>query len=82
MDSGELMKKSEMVKIMINKFYEANKEILDDPEQRLNTLDVAVSMPDVLDKMVEAGMMPPFAYLQKLGMLATAWEPEDGKDED
>lgn len=32
---------------------------------------------DVLDAIEQAGMLPPFTYLKKLGTLDTAWEPED-----
>lgn len=32
----------------------------------------------VLKALEEAGMLPPFTYLKKLGTLDTAWEPEDG----
>lgn len=71
------MKKSKMIKLMVYEFYEANKEILDDPEKRLNMLDVAMTMGNVLDKMEKEGMLPPFTYLKKLGTLDTAWEPED-----
>ena len=71
------MKKSKMVKIMVYEFYELNKDIFDDPDKRLNMLDVAMSMGNVLDKMEKEGMLPPFTHLKKLGTLDTAWEPED-----
>lgn len=71
------MKKSKMIKIMVHEFYEANKNIFDDPNKRLNILDVAMTMGNVLDKIEKEGMLPPFTYLKNLGILDTAWESED-----
>lgn len=31
----------------------------------------------ILSALEKEGMLPPFAYLKKLGTLDTAWEPED-----
>jgi hypothetical protein len=31
----------------------------------------------ILSALENAGMLPPFAHLKKLGTLDTAWEPED-----
>ena len=32
---------------------------------------------EILDEIIKAGMLPPFTYLQKIGTLDTAWEPEE-----
>lgn len=31
----------------------------------------------ILSAIEQAGMLPPFAYLKKLGTLDTSWEPEE-----
>jgi hypothetical protein len=36
----------------------------------------------ILSALEKEGMLPPFTYLQRLGTLDTAWEPEDEKNSD
>jgi hypothetical protein len=69
------MKRKDMIKLMCDTFYEENKYIFDDPSKRLNMFDTINGMFSVLDKMEEAGMLPPKAepFLEFLGYDGTCY---------
>jgi hypothetical protein len=63
------MKKSEMIDIIIKAVNKRNNNHY--------TYDAEDHAKEILDEITKAGMLPPFTYLQKIGTLDTAWEPED-----
>lgn len=48
-----------------------NSKLYQDYQFRVEDLE------EVLTAIEQAGMLPPFAYLKKLGTLDTSWEPEE-----
>lgn len=80
------MKRSEALKI-IDKEYE--KFVEDWLELGLELIDTNSEVVKnfkplnerILTALEKEGMLPPFAYLKKLGILDTAWEPEEGNGE-
>lgn len=69
------MKRSEALKL-IDKEY--GKFVEDWLKADIDNLEGFVPLPErILSALLEAGMLPPFTYLKKIGTLDTAWEPED-----
>lgn len=71
------MKKSQALKIIddqYSKFVEDWLKLdIGDAESIKNFIPLNVR---ILSALEQEGMLPPFAYLKKLGTLDTAWEPE------
>lgn len=69
MDSGELMKKSEMIQYLA--------EIIEPVLYR--GFNAHVEAKYILDKLEENGMLPPAAFLNALKVQDNGWEPEETK---
>ena len=69
------MKRSEALKIIDDEYGEFVKDWL---KADINNLEGFVPLNErILDALMKAGMLPPFTHLKKLGILDTAWEPEE-----
>ena len=69
------MKKSEALKIIDEEY---GKFVEDWIKVDIDNLEGFVPLNErILNALINAGMLPPFAYLKKLGILDTAWEPEE-----
>jgi hypothetical protein len=78
MDGGVVMKRSEALKIIEDQYSKYVEDWLKldigDDEQ----ISKFVKFDErILSALEEAGMLPPFSYLKALGVLDTAWEPEE-----
>lgn len=69
------MKRSEALKIIDEQY---GKFVDDWIKADLDNLQDFIPLPErILMALEKGGMLPPFAYLKKLGTLDTAWEPEN-----
>lgn len=69
------MKKSEALKIIDDEY---GKFVEDWIKADIDNLQDFVPLNDrILTALLDAGMLPPFTYLKKIGTLDTAWEPEE-----
>lgn len=69
------MKKSEALKIIDDEY---GKFVEDWLKADIDNLQDFVPLNDrILTALLDAGMLPPFTYLKKIGTLDTAWEPEE-----
>lgn len=76
------MKRSEALKIIdkeyenfVEDWLELGQELIDTNEEVIKNFKPLNER--ILTSLEKEGMLPPFAYLKKIGMLDTAWEPED-----
>lgn len=69
------MKKSEALKIIDDEY---GKFVEDWIKVDIDNLQDFIPLNDrILTALLDAGMLPPFTYLKKIGTLDTAWEPEE-----
>jgi hypothetical protein len=72
------MKKSQALKIIDDQYVKYVEDWVTlnvaDEESLKNFVPLNVR---ILSALEQEGMLPPFAYLKKLGILDTAWEPEE-----
>ena len=69
MDSGELMKKSEMIQYLAD---------LIEPVLH-SRFNAHIEAEYILQKLQEKGMLPPTAFLEALKVQDNGWEPEETK---
>jgi hypothetical protein len=69
------MKRSDALKIIDDTY---SKFVEDWLVADINNLEDFLPLNErILSELEKAGMLPPFTYLQKIGTLDTAWEPEE-----
>jgi hypothetical protein len=67
------MKKSEMIDII--------RKIVSKRNNSHYLYEADEHAKEILNEITNAGMLPPFTYLKKIGTLDTAWEPENDEDD-
>lgn len=72
------MKRSKALKIIDEKYAEYVADLL---EADIENLEGFIPLNErILSALEKEGMLPPFTYLKKLGILDTAWEPEEEEE--
>jgi hypothetical protein len=57
LNTGTVMTKQELLKLMTDTFYFSNEDILNDASKRINTFDVVNGMEDVLTELEKRGIV-------------------------